>query len=201
MPKAKKSKKAAKPAKKKSSKPASKAAAAGMMAKEELIKSCLHEIRCIKHIASKIPDDQYEYRPTPVQRTMSELLRYLACCASSPLCNMRDGNWDAAEALEKASESLDVRKDFSAAMDKQGEFIRSTVSAFRDADFASADREMPWGAPCKLGEGVINTVLKPLVAYRMQLFLYVKASGRHELGPAQCWIGVDPKPRPAQASA
>ncbi len=200
MPKAKKSKKPAKRAKKKAAKPARKAAvSAGMMAKEQLIKSCLHEIRCIKHIASKIPDDQYEYRPTPVQRTMTELLRYLSACASAPLCNMRDNNWDAAEAFEKASDSLDVRKDFASAMDKQGEFIRETVSAFKDADFATADREMPWGAPCKLGEGVINTVLKPLVAYRMQLFLYVKASGRHDLGPAQCWVGVDPKPQPAQA--
>ena len=171
----------------------------GMMSKEEFIKSCAHEARCIKHIATKIPDDQYDYKPTPVQRSMTELMRYLACCAASPLCNMRDGNWDAAEAVEKEVENLDVRKDFAAAMDKQQEFIAKTINAFKDRDFATVDREMPWGAPCKLGQGLINTVLKPLVAYRMQLFLYVKASGRHDLGPAQCWVGVDPKPQPASA--
>ncbi len=169
----------------------------GMMSKEEFIKSCAHEARCIKHIATKIPDDQYEYKPTPVQRSMTELLRYLVCCASTPLCNMRDGNWDAAEALEKEAESLDVRKDFATAMDRQQEFIASTINAFKESDFAKVGREMPWGAPCKLGQGLINTVLKPLVAYRMQLFLYVKASGRHDIGPAQCWVGVDPKPQPA----
>lgn len=196
--------------KKNSSKPAKKSGASkrskpttpvslGMMSKEEFIKSCAHEARCIKHIATKIPEDQYEYKPTPVQRSMTELLRYLACCASSPLCNMRDGNWDAAEALEKEVENLDVRKDFAAAMDKQQEFIAKTINAFKDSDFAKVDREMPWGAPCKLGQGLINTVLKPLVAYRMQLFLYVKASGRHDIGPAQCWVGVDPKPQAAQA--
>lgn len=171
----------------------------GMMSKEEFIRSCAHEIRCIKHIATKIPDNQYDYRPTPVQRNMTELLRYLACCASSPLCNMRDGNWDAAEALEKAVENLDVRKDFAAAMDRQQEFIATTINAFKEGDFASVGREMPWGAPCKLGQGLINTVLKALVAYRMQLFLYVKASGRHDIGPAQCWVGVDPKPQTAKA--
>jgi hypothetical protein len=177
---------------------ASAPASLGMMSKEEFIKSCAHEARCIKHIASKIPDDQFEYKPTPVQRNMTELLRYLACCASSPLCNMRDGNWDAAEAVEREVETLDVRKDFAAAIDRQQEFIASTINAFEDSDFAKVGREMPWGAPCKLGQGLINTVLKPLVAYRMQLFLYVKASGRHDLGPAQCWVGVDPKPQPAQ---
>lgn len=99
---------------------------------------------------------------------------------------------------KKDVENLNVRKDFAAAMDKQQEFIAKTINAFKDKDFAAVDREMPWGAPCKLGQGLINTVLKPLVAYRMQLFLYVKASGRHDLGPAQCWVGVDPKPQAAQ---
>lgn len=167
----------------------------GLMTKQQVIDSCLHEIKCIRHIATKIPPDQYEYRPTPVQRNMTELLRYLTCCASVPLCNMRDGHWDAAEALEQAADALDVRVGFADAMDRQGEFIRSTIGAMEDADFDTLERQMPWGTPCKLGQGIIDTVLKPLVAYRMQLFLYVKASGRHDIGPAQCWVGVDPKPR------
>src|SRR5688572_3334564 len=82
----------------------------GIISRAQLIDSCLHEIKCIKHIATKIPDDQYDYRPTSAQRSMTELLRYLTNCASAPLCNMRDGNWDAADAIEKEAENLDVRK-------------------------------------------------------------------------------------------
>ncbi len=37
----------------------------------------------------------------------------------------------------------------------------------------------------------MNTVLKPLVAYRMQSFLDAKASGNAALGPASCRVGVD----------
>lgn len=165
------------------------------MSKQQFIDSCLHEIKCIKHIATKIPSDQFEYRPTSVQRNMTELLRYLTCCASVPLCNMRDGNWDAADPLEQAADALDVRSGFAEAMDRQGEFIRTTVGSMNEGDFDKADRQMPWSTPCKLGQGIIDTVLKPLVAYRMQLFLYVKASGRPDIGPAQCWVGVDPRPR------
>jgi hypothetical protein len=33
--------------------------------------------------------------------------------------------------------------------------------------------------------------LKTLVAYRMQLFLYLKSCGVSEIGPANCWAGVD----------
>ena len=177
------------------------AAAIGLMARDQFLASCLDEIRIIKHIATKILADQFEYRPTPVQRTMTELLRYLTTCATVPGLNMRDGNWDAAEPVEKASEALDVREGFAAAMDEQARQLKQIVNKFSDADFHALERQMPWGAPCKLGEGLVNTVLKPLVAYRMQLFLYVKASGRHDLGPAQCWVGVDPKPRPEQPEA
>jgi hypothetical protein len=33
-------------------------------------------------------------------------------------------------------------------------------------------------------------VLKTLVAYRMQLFLYAKQAGNADIGPADCWAGV-----------
>jgi hypothetical protein len=34
-------------------------------------------------------------------------------------------------------------------------------------------------------------------AYRMQLFLYLKACGREELGTMDLWAGVDAVPDPA----
>ena len=35
-------------------------------------------------------------------------------------------------------------------------------------------------------------VIKFLVAYRMQLFMYLKGMGRTDLGTPQCWLGADP---------
>ncbi len=36
-------------------------------------------------------------------------------------------------------------------------------------------------------------LLKNFVAYKMQLFLYVKASGNHSVNTSNLWRGVDPQ--------
>jgi len=38
---------------------------------------------------------------------------------------------------------------------------------------------------------LVNQVLSGFAAYRMQLFLYLKACGREELNTANLWAGVD----------
>mgnify|MGYP005725594825 FL=1 len=42
-----------------------------------IIESIEHETTVIKHLASKISSDVLDYRPTPSQRSMLELLQYL----------------------------------------------------------------------------------------------------------------------------
>jgi hypothetical protein len=42
-----------------------------------------------------------------------------------------------------------------------------------------------------LGRALVETTLKWLTAYRMQLFLYAKASGNEKIGTANNWAGVD----------
>jgi hypothetical protein len=41
---------------------------------------------------------------------------------------------------------------------------------------------------------LVNVVLRQFAAYRMQLFLYLKASGHPELGTSDCWMGKDADP-------
>ena len=38
---------------------------------------------------------------------------------------------------------------------------------------------------------MVNHVLGQLAAYRMQLFLYLKACGREELNTMNLWVGTD----------
>ncbi len=168
-----------------------------MIDTKHFLDSCMHEIRVIKHLATKVPPGGLSYRPTPKQRSTLELLRYLTTCAIVPGRALVAGNWDEAEALEKASESV-TAETFAEAMDAQGQALAALMAGLTSQDLAARDTAMPWGTPCKLGEGLVNTVLKTLVAYRMQLFLYAKAAGNGDLGPANCWVGVD---RPAQPTA
>src|SRR5205814_980033 len=55
-----------------------------MMTKEEFLDSCAHETRVIRHLAGKILPGGLDWKPTPVQRTTLELLRYLTSCAIVP---------------------------------------------------------------------------------------------------------------------
>ena len=165
-----------------------------MITRDQLLASMKHETRVIKHLATKVPAGQLDWRPTPKQRSTVELMRYLTTCAIVPVTAMIGGNWDHAEPMEKAAESV-TPETFAAAMDAQFAAVEAAVRAVPERDFLEKAAEMPWGAPTVLGISLVDCGVKPLVAYRMQLFLYAKESGAADLGPANCWVGVDaPKP-------
>lgn len=164
-----------------------------MMDKAQFLDSCAHEIRVIRHLATKVPPGALDWKPTPAQRSTLDLLRYLTTAAIVPTRAMISGNWDGANETEKAAESL-APEGFDAAMATQEALIREAVAPLSERDLAERDATLPWGAPSKLGAALVDTALKPLVAYRMQLFLYAKAAGNAAIGPADCWAGVS---RPA----
>ena len=155
-----------------------------------------HETRVILHLATKVPPGAYDWRPTPGQRSMLELMRYLTASAEVPCRAMIEGNWDAAEALEAAAEAV-TPATFAAAMAKQRDGIARALAPLTGRDYLERDAKLPWGTPVKLGEALVRTVLYTLVAYRMQFFLYVKQSGVPDIGPAECGVGVSPPKKAA----
>ena len=167
-----------------------------MLTPKQFLAAVDHESRVVKHLATKVLPGTTDWRPTPGQRSMIELMRYLTSAASVPCRAMIEGNWDASEALEKEAESV-TPATFAAAMDRQREVIAKAIEPLSDRDYLEKDATLPWGTPVKLGEALVRTVLYTYVAYRMQFFLYVKQSGNSDLGPANCWVGVDPPKKPA----
>ena len=64
-------------------------------------------------------------------------------------------------------------------------------AALVDGDaLAARECTMPWGAPITGGEALMNMALSTMVAYRMQLFLYLRQNGV-EMSTINCWAGVD----------
>jgi hypothetical protein len=49
-----------------------------VLTKEELIASLQNEVRILLHLAGKVDRSQVDYRPTPTQRSILDLLQYLA---------------------------------------------------------------------------------------------------------------------------
>ncbi len=164
-----------------------------MITKDQLLASMRRETDILKHLATKVPDGQLDWRPTPKQRSTLELLQYLTTAAIVPVLAMVHSTWQHAEALEAASARIGT-DDFAAAMDQQMQAIEDVVSPLSERDLLERDATLPWGEKTKLGIALVDTGLKTLVAYRMQLFLYCKQSGATQLGPSNCWIGRDPPP-------
>ncbi len=166
-----------------------------MITKEQLLQSMRHEVKVIKHLATKVPPDRLDFRPTPGQRSTLELLRYMTTMAIVPGLAAVKGDWDHAEALESESENVTL-ETFPDAMDRQMTALAALLERVDPDTSTTTPATLPWGTPTALGPALVDMVLKPLVAYRMQLFLYAKQSGAPSLGAANCWVGVDPRRSP-----
>jgi hypothetical protein len=112
----------------------------------------------------------------------------------------RHGGFDPAvwQARAAHAETLDVDGVIKE-LERQKATYARLVEEFPDDDFRTPV-EM-FGNTSSKGALIVNLVLGGCAAYRTQLFLYLKATGREELGTLNLWHGVDaPVPAPAATS-
>ena len=142
------------------------------------------------HLFSKLGPDAYDYRPSDSQRTTIELLRYLASCGIGGLRAMANADWKLfSEELARNQEM--PAEGFPAAMTRQKQAIEQFFASTSEATLETKEAKMPGGGTLPLGAGIINGPLKWLAAYKLQLFLYAKATGAHQIGTANAWAGID----------
>jgi|SRR5580698_7598166 hypothetical protein len=163
-----------------------------VLTKEELIESLQNEVRILVHLAGKVDKSKIDYRPTPRQRSILELLQYMAMMGPSliPIIQTRDfaTNWGpAAEAAKRLSYDQAV-----AAIQKQSDEYARLLSGWTEADFRG-EVDM-FGRKSSRGALLVNMVLGGHAAYRTQLFCYLKSCGRDELGTMNLWAGMDAPP-------
>ena len=161
-----------------------------MITKGQLLASLKAETEIIKHLASKVTPEMLDYRPTEPQRSLLELMQYMTRMAIVPAIQTVTGNWDHAADMEAETESVSP-ENFAAQMDVQYSRLAELFDEIDDRAAETSAATMPWGAPTTVGAGMMDMALKCMVAYRMQLFLYIKASGVFDIGPPNCWAGVD----------
>ena len=170
-----------------------------MYSKAAFLSSLKAEAKIIKHLVTQVPADQLEYRPTPAQRSTLELMRYLSIVLAASGEYVVTGTWDHWGAAEAAGKDVTVAT-FAKAMDKQIKAVEKKLAKLGDAALKRKKTKHWNGQALTLGEGLVEMILKPAVAYRMQLFLYAKASGASTLGTSDCWFGkAEKKKKAAQA--
>ena len=167
-----------------------------MITKEQLLESCLKECRICLHLFEKIPVGGFDYRPTPGQRSTLELLRYLSFCGAAGAHSMTDGNWDWYSQAAKNAESMSAGQ-FPTAMRRQMDELQLVFSRISSEAFANRETTLPRGDTTTLDVALMETALKWLTGYKMQLFLYIKGAGNETVRSANCWSGMDPEPKKA----
>jgi len=166
-----------------------------VLTKSELIASLQNEVRILLHLASKIDRARLDYRPTPKQRSTLELLQYLTMMGPAIVQSAKAGTFDmdAWTAAEQAAAARDFDQTL-AAIAAQTNAYATLLADLSDADLRA--EIAPFGDKTTRGAFIVTWVLCGCAAYRTQLFLYLKACGRDELGTMNLWAGVD-APAPA----
>jgi hypothetical protein len=164
-----------------------------MITKEQFLASIFHETAIIKHLHAKLTPEMLDFRPAKDIRSILEVLQYLTFCGILPAQALLKNDWSIFAASQAQAAKLTF-EEIPAALDRQAQDIQTVVSDLTDEQLLNQDVLLPWGTKDKLGISLVNTSLKFLCAYRLQLFVSAKAAGLTQLNTANCWGGVD---RPA----
>ena len=164
-----------------------------VLVKSELISQLQKEVDILMHLSTKIDRSQVDYRPTPKQRSFIELLRYLSIMGPALVQGARTKfDVEAWQAANKAAEARDFDQTMAVIAGHKDVYAKE-LAGWTDADFR-AEMDNFDGSKTTRGLFIVNLVLGGYAAYRTQLFCYLKACGRDELGTMNLWYGVDPPP-------
>ena len=161
-----------------------------VLTRPELIASLQHEVRILLHLAGKIDRANLDYRPTPKQRSILELLRYLSLMGPSLVQVAKAGTFDPT-AFTAAMAEAEAR-DFDETLAVIATHKEAYASLLADVSDSGFREEVEiFGNKTTRGAFIVNMVLCGCAAYRTQLFLYLKACGREELSTMNLWAGID----------
>lgn len=165
-----------------------------MITKTHLLDSMLHECTVAQHLYGKLPPGSFDYRPTPGQRSTAELLQYLSVIGIAGCTCMVESDWKRFGAFSARAKEL-APEGFVEAMDRQKAELIALFKDLPDERLATQQAPLPGGATQPLAVALMNGPVKWLTAYKLQLFLYAKASGADAIGTANAWRGVDMPPK------
>ena len=166
-----------------------------VLTKQELAGALKKEVGILLHLAGKLDREHIDYRPTATQRRgWLELLRYLSVMGPALVATAKDGafNRDAWVAEIAAADKRDFDETLKVIASQPEQYER-LLADMPEADFRT---EMTGFDGSKLSKGafIVALVLGGYAAYRTQLFCYLKACGREELGTVNLWRGADAVP-------
>lgn len=166
-----------------------------MFTKEDLIQSFEHETAIIKHLATKLPNWEaaYDYKPNAYQRSMGELMYYLAMMWRAMTMILREWSYNPEKIKAMREEVASVElSEFDALMDKQLTLVKDYLTTITEDEMNETIN--PFGQwEMKRKQLIFGMHHKNFTAYRMQFFLYLKDAWATQLNTSNLWRGEDSK--------
>jgi hypothetical protein len=162
--------------------------------KQDFIDTMFMEVGIYTHLHGKIKPGMLQFRPTPQQRSLEELLASIPPYSYQFTLALWKNDFseysDNGAALANAAKA-----DFPGTLRRETQRLADWLNERSEADF---ERELitPLKTVLPLRLALTNIVLRLHVGYRMQLFLYLKGAGLSELNTLNCWMGLDAPPEP-----
>jgi len=165
------------------------------MNKAQILSTLGQEVKIVKHLFTKVKTENLNYAPAEKMRTLEELLRYLSYAGVATInwyCSDEDDETSKVtyKAYVSKAENFAI-ENFATEMDAQLQEISVFLDKISEEDFSTKTVKIITGKVCTFNEAIVNTSLKYLTAYRLQLFIYLKQLGFGELNTFNCWVGID----------
>jgi hypothetical protein len=160
------------------------------MLKSFLLNSILKELMIIRRLATKIPAQSFDYKPKEGIRSTLELLQYLSWCGTGTIQYWyRNDDSDfktyfigiSAKAKETTAENFDEVIQY------QIKLVDQLFENISENDLFTKEVDYPWGEKALLGQAIIETNIKWLTAYKLQLFSYIKYNSEEKLVTPDAW--------------
>ena len=160
------------------------------MFKQYLLNSIIKEMKICRRLATKIPAGKMNFKSKEDTRSIEELLHYLSYIGTGII-----RSWYRTDGSDlktffaglRAESVITTPEQFIAAMDQQIELVTKLFDSITEADLSSKMVAYPWGETAPLGEALIETTIKWMTAYKLQLFSLLKHSTDQKLGTPDAW--------------
>ncbi len=159
------------------------------MLKQILQESIIKELKLIKRLSTKVTADSLDYRPKENVRSIIELLQYLSGAGTGMLLFWQSNESEARPFLMKLRENAPVLtlENAPAIFDAQIDLVNELFASISEEDLATKEVSYPWGTTDTLGKAILETSIKWLTGYKMQLFLYLKQSSDIAISTPDLW--------------
>lgn len=160
------------------------------MFKSYLQKSIINEMKICRRLSTKIAAENINFKSKEDTRSILELLHYLSYIGTGTIrywYKTDDSDFKTFFTGLKSESVVNTPEEFIIAIEKQIKLVPTLFEKISDADLTNKIVAYPWGETAPLAEAIIETNIKWLTAYKLQLFNLIKHSSEQKLTTPDAW--------------